>query len=279
MCFKDKMNINVTKLGLTFIVKDRADLFWYHVNRNRWENQTFRIFRQFIRPGSVYLDIGAWIGPTVLFGASISGRCFAAEPDPVAFAELKANVELNPELSEKVTLFNGCLAQTTGRVRFGTPSAFGDSCSSLLFSDRASIEVEALRFEDFLLKYRIKECGFIKMDIEGGETLVLPTMKDFLATQTPALYLSLHQKLFRDRAADLKRIADVLRIYPYIYRSDGLALDAANLETYLLGLKKTEVLCLKSPWPLAGLLRHRMSGFLDRLHRKLRWLFMAPAQH
>ncbi len=260
----------ITKLGKTFTVKDRTDLFWESVARNKWENPTFRIFQQFIRPGSVYLDIGSWIGPTVLFGSNISRHCFAVEPDPIAFAELKANIELNPTLEKKITLFNGCIAEKTGRVQFGNESSFGNSTSSLLFGNKTcSVEVEALSFEDFLHRYAIKECGFIKMDIEGGETMVLPTMKTFLNAQMPAFYLSLHQKWFKNKVTDIKAIVDVLLIYPFIYRNDGQPLNKKDLETFLLKHDLTEIICLKRPWPLLQRVLHQFLGILERVLRKL----------
>lgn len=251
----------IKKCGFKFKVVRRKDLFWRNVLRNKWENRTFRIFQQFLNSNSVYLDIGAWIGPTVLFGASIASECLAIEPDPIAFAELKTNVELNPKLAKKIILFNGCVGQETGIVRFGSQSIFGDSQSSLLFSDgETSVDVEALSFKDLLARFSIISCDFIKMDIEGGETIVLPTMKSFLSDHLPSLYLSLHQKWFRNKASDCAMILDVLSVYPYIYDSQGALIKKEEFEDYLLKMDVAEVVCLKNSWPFLGNLWHRMLG-------------------
>ncbi|MBF0595768.1 MAG: FkbM family methyltransferase, partial [Candidatus Omnitrophica bacterium] len=250
-----------SKLGRVFNVRERADLFWRNVSRHKWENHTFSIFQQFVRPGAVFLDIGAWIGPTVLFGACTAKHCYAVEPDPVAFEELTQNLALNPSLAGKVTVFQGCISDVSGKVSFGSQTKFGDSQSSLLFADRqGAVQVEALSFNDFLQRYQITACDFIKMDIEGGETIVLPTMKAYLAQSLPVLYVSLHQKWFKDKAAGVRVIADVLRVYPYVYTAGGNHLEQARLEEYLLNNETAELVCLKGPWPFFGCLRQRIIG-------------------
>ena len=48
--------------------------FWRRVGSGLWEPQTFEVFERFLRPDRSYVDIGAWIGPTVLYGAMLSRR-------------------------------------------------------------------------------------------------------------------------------------------------------------------------------------------------------------
>ena len=65
--------------------------------------------------------------------------------------------------------------------------------SSLLFrGSKAEWTVNAIRFDDFITKNQINDCNFIKIDIEGGEYSLLPTLLSFLADNRPTLHLSLH---------------------------------------------------------------------------------------
>ncbi|MFM7445052.1 MAG: FkbM family methyltransferase, partial [Tabrizicola sp.] len=69
--------------------------FWKRVNSGAWEPETYAIFDRHIDDRTLFLDIGAWIGSTSLYGAQLAQRCVAFEPDPVAFAELSRNVDQN----------------------------------------------------------------------------------------------------------------------------------------------------------------------------------------
>ena len=46
------------------------------------------------------------------------------------------------------------------------------------------------------------------MDIEGGEIILVPALKNFLQTYKPALFISLHP--FYLRQSDIKRIINIL---------------------------------------------------------------------
>jgi hypothetical protein len=68
--------------------------FWEHITDGTWEMLTLRLIADVLlaRPDSVYVDVGAWIGPTVLVGAQFARRTLAFEPDPRAFSELRVSV-------------------------------------------------------------------------------------------------------------------------------------------------------------------------------------------
>ena len=192
----------ITKDKKSFFVDEtRSSLereFWRSIEEKRWENETYEIFNFFINKNSSYIDMGAWIGPTVLYGCQLAKHCYAIEPDPVAFKSLKDNVDLNPDIKNKITLFNGCIGDTSGKVKFGSKTSFGDSSSSLLFDGTGSIDVESLTLEEFIKRNNIRDCTFIKMDIEGGETIVLPAIKGYcrnLCRPSLCLYIPISLKI------------------------------------------------------------------------------------
>jgi FkbM family methyltransferase len=142
--------------------------FWLYLQDGLWEGDTFLIFDEFLDSSQPYIDIGAWVGPTVLYGAQISGHCYAVEPDGVAFKILRDNVNLNEEIKDKISLYNCCIGETSGDAKLGTKTIFGDSMTSLLYSDQKnSITVKSLTFSDFISANKINACNFIKIDIES----------------------------------------------------------------------------------------------------------------
>jgi FkbM family methyltransferase len=210
-----------------FIYGNLQYLFFWGKN---YEKNTYKIFDKLLDSNHSYIDIGAFIGSTVLYGATIAKKVYAIEPDPIAFAELIKNVSLNPKLKEKIELHQKCINDKSGKVRFGNIAKGGDSTSSLQFADsNTSWIVDGITFESFIEKNNISNCNFIKMDIEGGETIVLPTMVDYLEKNKPILYLSMHPIFFKNPIEDTKKIIEVLKMYKNIYTDAGKKIEFGDL--------------------------------------------------
>src|SRR4030042_5722802 len=158
----------ITKNNIHFFVNELNDKFWHSFEKIGWENYTYIVFDVFLKKKYSYIDVGAWIGPTVLYGCQRAKCCYAIEPDPIAFKILQDNISLNPFLKNKITLFNGCLGETCGLIRLGISSGlsdcgFGDSVSSILFPEsEKSLTVHSLTIEKLIERYNIEDCNFIK---------------------------------------------------------------------------------------------------------------------
>jgi FkbM family methyltransferase len=195
--------ILVNKNGLSFrVIQSKHQSFWEDVINGKWETQTFKVFERFLSPDVTYLDIGAWIGPTLLYAAQLSKQSFAFEPDPLAYQEILANVNLNPSISH-VKVYEKLIGITNGKTRLGSRDEGGDSMSSILFSDReTSWLVDSVTLPDFVKAENLRSPLFIKIDIEGGEFALIPTLTNFFKNYQPlVLYLSLHpQFLILDKS-------------------------------------------------------------------------------
>lgn len=243
------------------IAPGRNGAFWQELADGRWESQTFTVFERFLDAGHSYLDIGCWIGPTLLYGCQLAARGYGLEPDPLAFEELQRNLSLNPQLRDRVQLANLCIARESGQVAFGSRGQGGDSTSSLLFGKkRTHWTVPALSFSDFIRRYGIDDCNFIKMDIEGGEYLVLPTMLEYLRTQRPTLHLSLHPCYLKlkplgilgrliARFTKTWRILRCVRFYRYLYDHDGQPLSTLRVLWLCRRRISLDIILTDRPWP------------------------------
>jgi FkbM family methyltransferase len=223
------------------VADGKYDSFWRRVAAGAWEPDTFAIFDRFLDRRHCYIDIGTWIGPTLLYGSQIAATAFGLEPDPIAFAELAHNIELNRPLSDNIRVQQACIAPRTGAVDFGSRGHGGDSTSSLLFgAKKTHWTVDGFSFDDYIERQGVGSCNFIKMDIEGGEYQVLPGMAAYLRANRPTLLLSLHPCYLKLRpfgwpgrvvariAATLK-IIRLIRFYRYIYDHRGCELSARRL--------------------------------------------------
>jgi len=212
--------IKIEKNDKTFYVDSSNNAnFWAQLQVGVWEPETFKIFDVFLDKNHSYIDIGSWIGPTVLYGSQIAKFCYAIEPDPVAFKYLKNNVEINNTFCSQIKLSNQCITDFSGTTHL-TPKdkKGGDSMSSMMFEKLStSWEVYGITFDEFVLENSIDDCNFIKMDIEGGEFLVLPTMNEFIEKEKPTIHLSLHPALIENPEGSLKKIHEIISQYDFVY--------------------------------------------------------------
>lgn len=198
--------------------------FWQKVNRNSWEPHTFTILDKLISPSSTYCDIGAWIGPTVLYAANSCKRVFCLEPDRTAYMYLLQNIKLNK--FDNIMPFHFALAAEEKISRMASPRGKqGDSMTSLLTPDRAnSMEVLCITWSTWvnLLGNPVIDC--MKMDIEGGEFTLLPSMAGYLQENRPGLYLSLHPHLLNKskRLEAMRQVVDALACYTHYYDIQGV---------------------------------------------------------
>ncbi|MBM2819875.1 MAG: methyltransferase FkbM [Nitrosarchaeum sp.] len=113
--FSKQLQIN--KKNIKFTVNSKREFpFWILVKLGLWESETYAIMNKFLDKQHSYLDIGSWIGPTVLYGSQLARHCYAVEPDHIAFQELKNNVELNKNIQSNITLINAALSNLSGTI-------------------------------------------------------------------------------------------------------------------------------------------------------------------
>jgi len=203
--------------GVTMRFDPHHARFWAAFRGRRWEPQTLDILRRHLTPRSVYYDIGAWIGPTVVYAAQRSKTVFAFEPDPVAYRYLLENITNNSLTN--VRAFNLALAATAGVSEihsFGTK--LGDSMSSLLPQAEGSSgwPVTRVTIDTLVNELGCAKPDFMKIDIEGGEFELLPALRSHLERWKPVLYLSLHAPFLpvEQRRDRLARLAQALDFYP-----------------------------------------------------------------
>ena len=223
--------ISINKNGKCFTVdstKLRSYKFWKGYKNEGWEPETFKIFDKFLDKNHSYIDIGSYIGPTVLYGSQLSRHCFAIEPDPIAFQELKNNIELNDHLKTHITLSKYCISNSIGTAKLFSPSERledgGGSGSSLIdWKDEKKFwEVQTTTVQQFIQSFSITDCNFIKIDIEGGEFDLIPSMLDYLKNQKPTLLIEIHLTRVNDLINKLDIMFQTLDDYDHIYDADLL---------------------------------------------------------
>ncbi len=158
--------------------------FWRLFYSDQWEPDTRFWIHRTLMPGDLFLDIGAWIGPTTQWALDRDAIVIAVEPDPVAFGELDRVFGGRAELWE---------AALVGREQDGwahiSPSdggQFGDSMSHISTGGTAVLAYML----DGILGDRVPRA--VKIDIEGFEYELLPAILPQLAEMRCELHVSFH---------------------------------------------------------------------------------------
>ena len=215
---------NATVLGFS----GAAD-FW--LASSAWEPATFRVLAAVLaaRPG-VVIDFGAWIGPTLIAAANLptSTRVFGLEVDPVAFTQLALNVAANPAVAAKAHVFFLGVSDSFSErqiVANACAEGVGDSCSSMHApphrSDLLRFSVQTLPLPAFVeaAGIRPEEISLIKIDAEGAEVFILPTLAAWMSQWPggvkPGVWLSLHS--FSIALPWYDRAAPFMRLFKYGY--------------------------------------------------------------
>jgi FkbM family methyltransferase len=189
------------------------DRFWQKFETGRWERETLDVLDTYLGPETVFVDIGSWIGPTTLYAAALGCRVFCVEADPEALARLRANLELNPRLADRIEIVDRALFPSPGEVRLASLRKPGDSMSSIVHDVGAAVwSVRTITPGE--LAERIAGAGryFLKIDIEGGEYASVPRAAALLRLPVAAVHLSFHPEFALGRSRGLRRLQRLIRL-------------------------------------------------------------------
>jgi FkbM family methyltransferase len=171
--------------------------FW-DLFRAQWEPTTLQAIDDHLPIGGLLWDIGAWVGPVSLWAAvNRKARVVALEPDPVAYLQLLENVRRNG-LAPQITTRQLALSVSTGNVPLH--GGMGDTRSSLTVEHAAGF-IEVAATTPTLLAAESGVPDLIKMDIEGGESRILPQFGQVWRRLHIPMILSLHPQWYAPRTA------------------------------------------------------------------------------
>ena len=211
--------------------------YWEAFQRDGVEPESYDVYDRYVTSVTTFLDVGAWTGPVTLYVANKAQKVYAFEPDPTAFGELENNLKLNPQLTN-VKIIRAFVGTSEGVIKMGNASQRGNSQSSVLFRDGGdSWQADSIKLDRFIAENEMTSDLFIKMDIEGAEYTLLPTLKSLFLERKPTLLLSLHpffliatvpgKGLLAKIRKSLKLLTNSIRIikslerFPFIYDLKG----------------------------------------------------------
>ena len=176
--------------------------FWQRAAAGQWEPSTYALIDRYVSAATVFLDIGSHIGAVALYAAARGARVICLEADPISLQKLRANVAANPGLAERITIIDRAICPAGQSIVFGSRGSGGDSMSSFALRDlKITWQVETITPQEVAKLLPIDTTVFVKMDIEGGEYVVVPAAAELWSRPNLVLLLSTHPQLFRGLGA------------------------------------------------------------------------------
>jgi len=154
-------------------------IFCFHY----FEPEDVSVFRKFIQPGGILLDVGANIGQYSLLASKLAGKTgkiYAFEPGQNIQPRLKKNIDLNG--FENIEVVPCAVAATSGEMKFYPANEVGNQgVGSLMpaqefrsnIRSTEGVDVDVISLDDFCEGRGIQHVDFLKIDVEGYDLEVL----------------------------------------------------------------------------------------------------------
>jgi FkbM family methyltransferase len=138
-----------------------------------YERDLVQTLKSHLKPGMVFVDVGANIGYFSSIAAALvgqAGHVYAFEPSPACFTRLRQNLTA----FEQATCYRSAVSDSNDPVNMYLHPT--ESGWASLYSDRdlpQEIQVQSTRLDDWAQRAGLHRIDMLKLDIEGGEYVAL----------------------------------------------------------------------------------------------------------
>jgi len=156
-----------------------------------YEPHTERILKKYLKPGSIFIDVGANIGYFTFKAACLGAKVYAFEPVPAIYEHLKMVPIWNPNRS--IIVENLALSGAEDIVTMMQEPAGGGSYIVKEKEVRTQkegfkkIQVKVIDLDSYVARHGIRHIDLIKIDVEGYELEVLKGAKNSIEKFRPII--------------------------------------------------------------------------------------------
>jgi FkbM family methyltransferase len=216
--------VEVTRDGLRYDLdlSQAIDLTIFVMGR--FEPSTVAAFRRHVKPGATVLDIGANIGAHTLQLARLvgaDGRVLSFEPTDFAFAKLRRNLDLNPQIARQATALQYFLTAADANT---LPDSLYSSWSlprtpgaheKHLGLRMATAGARGATLDRVLADQGVARVDLVKLDVDGFECDVLAGANNMIGRDRPTFVMEIMPYGLVEQGASLEQLLNVFRSFGY----------------------------------------------------------------
>lgn len=143
------------------------------------------IYERYVGPRSICYDIGAYVGTHSILFALLGAQVYSFEPSPFNYPRLKQNCLPFNQIKTFDIAFH--------EKEYDIVTKFKDCTSAQHNAGREQL-IKYRIFDKFIKDNNLCFPDFMKVDIEGMETVLLKTLRDILKKNKTVIYVELHPK-------------------------------------------------------------------------------------
>ena len=147
----------------------------------RNERATIEYLGAFLKPGNVFVDVGAHVGYFAAYAGRLvgcSGRVFAFEPFPKNFKLLSHNCRHMPQIKT----IQAAVSDSNGQaVLFEHSTSSSSHALTDISNSGKSISVRKISLDDWAQASKVSRIDMALIDVEGHESSVLRGMREIIA--------------------------------------------------------------------------------------------------
>lgn len=204
-----------------FFLDSRSDIFRRIVTKGYYEPILAKKVSELIDKEKDFIDVGANVGFFTIFAAQeIRGKVLAIEPTVSALNRLEKNIALN-NVGSKVIVYEGVASDSEGEVTVKTIPGKEEYSSvgvmlhpSIVGEEYMQITVCANTLDNIVELNNIIP-GFIKIDVEGAEHLVLKGASNILREHRPIILAELSDFLLKKNGSSSLEVISFIESFGY----------------------------------------------------------------
>lgn len=215
--------VRLAEFGGSFEIDVRSHIFRRVSSARQYESELAAIVKRYIDLGRDAIDVGANVGFfSVLLAKSLDPgrRVLAIEPTPLAVKYLRNNIRRN-EVNDSVLVFEGAAKDVSGPCVLSViegkeeySSLGGIHHCKVQGELSKEIEVPGSTIDELVEKYGLSP-GFIKIDTEGAECLVISGAKETIRKYRPVILSEASEALLADCNCSSEELFALLRESKY----------------------------------------------------------------
>ncbi len=176
------------------------------------------------------LDIGANFGVQSIQFANIfpNSTIYSIEPTNFAFEKMLKNIDLNPKYKGNIfpeQLFISNNVSNMPENIYSSWSLHSDKQKHTKHKGvkKSTSSSKLITLDDFVIRRKITDIDFIKLDVDGSELMVLKSGVNFLKNKKPPIFMELAPYLYREHGYELNDLLEfVIKIGYHFYEIDPI---------------------------------------------------------